>query len=97
MTPKLETLGPNNNRVTVGAVTILFSYETAVAYTIPQMNWIIDPTKYRRTTSRHINSSIPKEWQVVAADRESFEAGLEKALAGYKPDGVLFEAEDLYQ
>lgn len=89
---KLETLGANVNKVTLNDVTILFSYNTAVAFTMPLMNWIVDPTKYSRTTSRHLNSVIEKTWRIPALDREAFEIALDKALEGYGTRDIQFFA-----
>lgn len=88
----LERLSPRSTRVTLGEVTVLFSYETAVAFTMPLMNWIVDPTKYSKTTTRHINAAIPKDWQAPALNRENFETALEKALGGYGVRDVIFFA-----
>jgi len=89
------------NAVTIGAVTILFSYDTAVAFRLNDGSGFRDPTKYSKTTSKHLNQStvgqVPE-----AASRDAFERALAAALTPAAPAGdppwgdckVAFDVED---
>lgn len=64
---ELRTLGANKTQLTLNKdghkVEILFSYETPVAARVIDncgARWYITTQYYSRTTSRHINSWVPK-------------------------------------
>jgi hypothetical protein len=52
---KLRPIGPNVNEVTVGELTVLFSYQTPVAAFVPGEGYLVTDKKWSKTTSRHIN------------------------------------------
>ena len=90
MSVALSRKSANVNVVTVNNVAILFSYDTPVAFS---QNggfgpWIVDPKKYSRTTSRHINQNIPAfpEDRLVPDYHASFRYALDRALEGEEID-----------
>lgn len=78
---KVRIIGPNQTEVTVGDVSIFFSYETPVAAHSPKLGWMQDATKYSRTTSRHVNAWLGG---VIAAkfSTETFRKEIERAISG---------------
>lgn len=56
---KLRNLGANQTEVTVGDKTVLFSYNTPVAYSDGTWTYVTSK-KWSVTTSRHINKWISK-------------------------------------
>jgi len=52
---RLKPIGPNVNEVTVGELTVLFSYQTPVAAFVPGEGYLVTDKKWSNTTTRHIN------------------------------------------
>ena len=52
---KLRPIGSNQTEVEIGKYTILFSYQTPVAYHELGVGYFRTDTKYSPTTSKHIN------------------------------------------
>lgn len=86
----LSKRAENVNVVRTDNVAILFSYETAIAFSgVGGFGpWYVDPTKYSKTTSRHLNTAIGKDPanRRRLATRGSFVMALEAALAGKQFD-----------
>lgn len=51
----LKQIASNMNEVTIGSYTILFSYETPVAYKNHAGMYTVTSKKWSKTTSKHIN------------------------------------------
>jgi hypothetical protein len=52
---RLNKLGPNKTEVIVGDRTVLFSYNTPVAYHVKGVGYFVTEKKFSVTTSKHIN------------------------------------------
>jgi hypothetical protein len=60
----LTPIKQNMNEIKIGAMRILFSYKTPVAATLltqEGMEYHVTDKKWSNTTTRHINSWMPKE------------------------------------
>lgn len=77
---RLTNAGNSVNLVHVGRVSILFSYDTAVAFN-NNGDCLVDPSGYSQTTAKHIAQNGYKH-DPRAKDRAAFEAALSKALKG---------------
>lgn len=78
----LTPLGANKTEVTKGDKRILFSYQTPVAFDVltPEgRKYYKTETYYSRTTSKHINSWLPKHL-VVTLTQAEFDEALEGVL-----------------
>jgi len=78
----LSVNGANTATVRLGSVAILFSYDTAVAFTNGKTGEsLVDPTRYSNTTAKHLTQAGYKG-DPRAASRAEFEAKLAEALRG---------------
>lgn len=74
----IHPIKANMTEVTIGPVTILFSYTTPVAYKLPNVETIYMADKfYSRTTSKHIGEWT-KQWgldndNIVAVPESDFQ------------------------
>lgn len=81
----LRVNGANSTTVHLGSVTILFSYNTAVAFTDGRTGGsLVDPTRYSQSTAKHI-AEVGYKHDPRAASRDAFEAALGEALKGAIP------------
>lgn len=81
----LRPYGANLASVFLGKVTIVFSYDTAVAFTNDATGEsLVDPTPYSRTTAKHLAETGYKH-EPRAASRDAFVAALSEALKGALP------------
>lgn len=67
----------NFNRVTVGNITLYFSYETVVAFRTPQTGFVVSENVWSRTTGKHLNWISGKSDRIPHAE---FERKLEIVL-----------------
>lgn len=76
---RLQSGTPSNvTRVSIGSMTLVFSYHTCVAFYDPRQGWVASENVWSATTGRHINQEIPSSGQRVPHER--FEQLLERAL-----------------
>lgn len=47
---------PTLNYVTVGDITLAFSYETVVAFNTPDTGWVVSENVWSRTTGKHLGA-----------------------------------------
>lgn len=98
MSVSLTRKSQNVNVVTVNNVAILFSYDTAVAFSTNSGfgPWVVDPKKYSRTTSRHINQYVPTlpNGRLVPEYSVSFRYALDRALEGEDIDAAKLTGYD---
>ena len=69
------TLGPNFYRVTLGTVSLWFSYDTIIAFAAPG-HVVISTNAWGKTTGKHLNQIDDDKSKRV--DRETFLAMLDK-------------------
>ena len=62
---RFNPIGPNQNEIEHGDITLMFSYKTPVAAFIGGQGAFVTDTKFSRTTSKHINQTL-KRWGVTA-------------------------------
>lgn len=76
MTVRLRQLKPNFHEVTVGAVTLYFSYQTIIAYMGPG-GLVVRQNAWGPTTGKHLNYlSEDKAKRVPSAEFETRLAGV---------------------
>ena len=75
---KLISLGANVNKLKIGSIECLFSYETLVGVTLSGTKYKTS-TKYGRTTSKHINQNGYKD--AIEIDQEQLNNLLMKDVA----------------
>jgi hypothetical protein len=79
ITMNLKPIASNMTEVELGQITVLFSYETPVAYRVKATNEYYKTNKYwSRTTSKHINKWIPDSGEVMI--RETDQEDLDNLL-----------------
>jgi len=71
MIPKLKNIASNATEVTIGDITLYFSYETCVAFSCPAGNFKTEK-KYSQTTSKHMGLFNVKEF--MSCSEELFQA-----------------------
>jgi hypothetical protein len=83
MQVRLSTYGANQNEVTIGDVSLFFSYETLVAMHIQGHGYLRSGKSWSKTTTRHVNKWIgDADCQVVT--QEALEA---RAAISTRPEG----------
>ena len=94
----LSRKSKNVNVVTQNNVAILFSYDTPVAFSTNGGfgPWVVDPKKYSRTTSKHVNLFVPKllDERLVPEYHASFRYALDRALEGEEIDAEKLRGYD---
>jgi len=79
---------PNFTEVTVGDVTIWFSYKTAVGFMAPGWGRVVQSNRWGNTTGRHLNY-IDDGRKGARVDGETFAMMLEEATRGHLPAETL--------
>jgi hypothetical protein len=75
MIPVLQNFG-NTSIVTIGKLTIWFSYKTPIAYQVEGKPMVVGDLHYSNTTSKHLNKIEPEKKKRI--DYKQFTAQLEK-------------------
>lgn len=69
--PTLKVLSPNFTEVTIGDLTLYFSYSTPVAFHFPGSGYVCRENDWGPTTGKHLNTIEPrKEYRLKSADFE---------------------------
>ena len=83
MIPKLNQLGSNQCRISMGHCVFWFSYETCVAFESYQANIKMRREKaFSRTTSKHLSQMGVKDFP--AFSDEAFEAHITAAMTAHE-------------
>lgn len=75
----LTVNGANSTTLRIGSLAVLFSYDTAVAFTDYDGRTLRDPTSYSNTTAKHLSAAGYLN-AGRAASRDDFESQLAEAL-----------------
>lgn len=81
---------PNFTEVTVGEVTIWFSYKTAVEFMAPGYGRVVRRNVWAQTTGKHLNH-IDNGRKEARVDGDTFSSLLEDAMAGRVREESLVE------
>jgi len=74
---KLKPLAANQTEVEIGDYTVLFSYQTPVAYHKQGVGYFRTDRSYSKTTTRHVNSWLGSNGATAATQQaEAFKAEL---------------------
>lgn len=79
--PKLTIFAANEAHVTIGALTICFSYSTPIAFDHPSLGVVVRENAWGPTTGKHLNR-IDEGDKKSRLPRATFERVLEHAAAG---------------
>ncbi len=79
--PQLTIYAVNRADVTIGDLTISFSYRTPIAFDHPGLGLVVSENCWSTTTGKHLNQ-IDEGDKKGRLPRDRFEAALEYAVAG---------------
>lgn len=71
---------PTATVVDLDGLTLVFSYETIVAYCSPSEGWVVSENVWSKTTGKHINQETPRG--VSRISYEEFSKRLDAVLHG---------------
>jgi hypothetical protein len=74
-------LGRNTAEVTVGKLTVWFSYETPIAFQVEGQRQVVRENSWGQTTGKHINQ-IDQGDRKDRVGKNEFEARFQQAMAG---------------
>jgi hypothetical protein len=74
---------PAATTVTVGDLTLVFSYETVVAFEVSGYGWVVSENVWSKTTGKHINQEAPRGIERTSYER--FKRALDYVVDDVRP------------
>lgn len=84
----IDAQSPTAHTVYVGStLTLVFSYETCVAFAIAGDGWTVSENIWSRTTGKHLAQTVPSG--VKRTPHDEFAAKLDRVLSTITADSLL--------